>query len=597
MRFEGATLGKIPDKADFRAPMVLFDNDDQRFAQRLMGFVVAGQLDQHPMSRRWWAAHLDVAPSTITKMTEEPSGALVAKLDLALLAQRSDQRLLPRLSDLYTDIQPSNARDKGLLEWLARQPVSVEELPTRRPRVAEQLLRSELALKRCEVFYESGDIDVDPIVEEALRRLLVLASGPYGASNVAHHQCAQLGAEVPDLFFRLLEQHFDRSPVAFRLLRTLDRFVNVWASRESDPRSMRQGRERVDRSLSSLLNRLGHAAQHGRIVDPYPGSEWAITLVRDFLRLHPDSDTATEWLANACCDERASARERSYAAFTIAARSATASAPSAALDSLRQSSSSVLRRWADLLDGTDLQRLPPIDRQSAMEQPFQVEKEIVSSAIASTWPAALDGIRSSMHQLVFASLVTADGRLRRNLIEAVVAAGLVTPSVPVLRRIWDTCDDNSVREAVIFFLSRLREPSEHLIELFMEAAQDDDRAVSHAAVWGLGDLFKPGQEHAYQAPVKLLDDIVSNGSMASISDAKIRIAAAHARAIIEKDWQGDLPHNMRPIENGVASPLEQSVRALSKWGQLLAARKSTEDPFIDPTALGLTGLLELDRTK
>jgi hypothetical protein len=598
---------KKPDPSQFAAPVVRFDPappDDaaDRFEPQLLGFCVTARLDQDAHSRTWWADRLGISRSHMVKMAAEPTLAFVEQLDLALADEKSGQRLRPRLSDLYGDVRPDHRADnpQPVLEWLARDPSMLEH----RPIVANALLRSEVALTRCRIRGKTHGIEDDTVVERSLQDLLRLASGPYGGSTVAHQRCAEIALLVPETFFRAITRHFDRSPVGFRLLRTLDRFVNVWRRRESDPDMIRMGRGRIDTRLASLLRRLGHASMAIRHLDPYPGAEWSNTLARDCLRTGRELKLARDWLQSTYDDVGASDRERLYAAWARVSHSDEETKESQAVQTLLAAESPLLRRWGLLFTGTTrLRELSTEQWTERARDAFEPEARFVDDATARhiTDPS-LEGVRKSLNSVIFAALVTPDGRLRRNLVEAVTAAGLVAPTAAVLLDVYHAEENahtySGIREAVIFFLSRLRQPSDDVIALFLRAAAEKDPFVAHVALWGLGDLFGVGEVNRIPDLLDTLGAIARSPD--GSSPARVRIAATHALAVIAKNLPAT-HENQAVVDGGMAvvqvlrrvsetqrqSGVGRIISALSEWGERMNAGKD----LIDPTKLGAVGLL------
>jgi hypothetical protein len=564
------------------------------FEQRLMGFCVAAQLDQLGETRSWWAERLGLSKSHISKMTVEPSSAFVEQLDLELESGEA-QRLGPRLSDFYAELRPRERREHSqpVLDWLARYPRTVGERT-----VAGTLLESEVALKRCELLGRSGKAERDATIGRSITRLLSLASGPYGGSTVAHQRCAELGLRVPRAFFSALNVHFSRSPVGFRLLRTLDRFVNVWRGLGNDPDTTRN--LEVEKQLASLLRRLARASSASSHLDPYPGAEWGITLARDCLRTGQERLLAHEWLAGVSQNDWASDRERLYAAWVrVSHPDGAASVDIAA--SLRTSNSPHLRQWSDLLERYDnLVALESKDREQQVMKCFPELWTGVHEAVrASAVKRDFGGVSSALESIIFAALVTPDSRTRRSLIESVAAAGLVSPTIRVLVRLYADDLAPAVRETIVFFLSRMREPNAEVAALFRQAASCGHPDVEHSALWGLGDIWR--RDDVLELPETLA--VLEQGAVASISAAtypRARIAAAHALAVISFTVRSDpdagraVAEVLGRVENAQTDDLAgTTVAALCGWGARLGQLDKSDD-VVDPTSLGFEGPLKRD---
>jgi hypothetical protein len=577
----------LRDDRPFGAPSL------DKFEQQLMGFCVAAQLDQRDETRSWWAERLGLSKSHVSKMTVEPSVAFVEQFDLALAAEAHEnerRRLGPKLSDFYADIRPNEHSENSqpVLEWLARRSQLLD-----RSAVTWTLLESEVALKRCELLGRTGMADRDSLVGAAMDHLLALASGPYGGALIAHQQSAELGLRAPRAFFGALSKHFDTSPVGFRLLRTLDRFVNVWRGLGTDPNSTRQ--HEVDVGLARLLLRLGRASSGSPYLDPYPGAEWSITLARDCLRTGQESKLARDWLAATYENKTSSDRARLYAAW-VSVEHPGDDGSDAVLRSLRSSRSSLLSRWADLFGRhKELAELKPEDRQVQVEEVFDHERLMVHEAIRAcvTDEDRWGGVKDALDKLVFAVLVTPDSRTRRALIESVVTANLVTPTVPVLLNLYYQAElVPGIRETVIFFLSRMREPSSEVTDVFLKASAHRDRNVAHTALWGLGDISWPGSELAVDPVVEVLVEAATTDS-ASEQGARTRIAAAHALAVISSSTGKEMRKALSEVAQAQkADAPGRTVTGLCKWAEQLQAKPV--DALVDPTQLGLKGLLQGD---
>lgn len=103
---------------------------------------------------------------------------------------------------------------------------------------------SEVALEKCRMLERAGGADYDDDVRESLQELMIVTSGPYGGSLISLHQCAEIGLLVPTTFLEEVEQTLNTSPLGFRMLRTLDRFVRLWQA--PGPAHSRQRQQGVE---------------------------------------------------------------------------------------------------------------------------------------------------------------------------------------------------------------------------------------------------------------------------------------------------------------------------------------------------------------
>jgi hypothetical protein len=580
-------MPKRPDSCEFVAPLVRQEGVAARFEPQLMGFVVTCQVELSGRSRRWWAERLDISPSTMSKMAAEPSVGFVEHLDLALAEESPNQRLPAKLSDLYSDIRVTGAAP-SVVDWLAMDAGQSSGSSTR-AHVGERLLSSEVALKRCQLRLRAHEVDDDVVVRRSVQQLLTLASGPYGASVMAHQRVAEFGMLVPALFFDVLTEHFDRSPAGFRLLRTLDRFVNVWRLREEDADLVRLGRSRVDLRLTRLLRVLAKAALADRVSEPYPGREWSISLARNCLRNGHESELALDWLAHELRRDRTCDRAKLYAAYGLVEHGRPSDYDEV-VAVLGGSSSDFLATWAALLvKYRTFSAIPP----QVIVESFCAEIELVRAAVGKSTPIRLSNIQATFASVLAAAILTPDGRLRRNLIESVVAAGMVGPAVLALVEVYPSLEPVGVRESVLFLLSRLRQPDPGVVNLLHTEALSGDEALAQIGLWGLGDLYNRRSHGTFADGIDTLLDAASGDSPQWSQEAQI--AAAHALAVIAHDSPDDVvADRLQRIVGLHASddkPGRDQRTALCRWGREMYLRRDLPDPFVDPTELLMTRVL------
>lgn len=532
------------------------------FERRLVGFCVAANLAQSGQSLAMFSRRLGVSKGHVSKMTVGASRAFVGLLDMNRSVVGGDdehaQRLESRLSEFFDEIRPGerNSSSDSVLDWLARYSVR----GTRADNVRNVLLRSEIALKRCELL-DFGVANLDREVRDSLEDLARLASGPFGGALIAGRRCAELGLLVPRAFFDVMERHLFQSPVGFRLLRTLDRFMQLWHDPRAQHTNERFGEVRT--RMGPLLERL---AKEGGI-DPYPGAEWGISLAQDCLRAGSDGLVARRWLTAIINDPGAAERARVAAAWVLLSfpEERTKEADKASiLQALRAPSGAtsgddLSSKWADLFDDFDYlvdstrrQR----DRFEQVAETFHSEHEAVKIAVESVVDedSQLAGLRSGLISLIFAALVTPDTRVRRMLVESVVAAELVPTVWRVLTALVDRANSrqsdrpealsDGVRESALYFLSRIRQPEPCVVTAFRRAVIEGDDAAAQTSLWGIGDVWREDLWHRLNGGLgnpNSFDDVVETLVMAARgrrgagndtldTTPRQRVAAAHALA-------------------------------------------------------------------
>lgn len=617
-------------ESTFRAPLarreVLSETHDDGFERELMGFCVTAILDQRSVygeSRVLWAERLRLSKSHISKMTESPTPAFIELFDLALSQQAAPgspvvalpasggERLHPLLSEFYTELRPAyrgSDRSSSVIRWFARY----------RPRVSRQLAdvlyESAVADERCRMLERGGYADQDVQVREAIRKLLLVVSGPYGASVIAHRQCTELGLHVPLAFFDELEETLDSSPLGFRVLRTLVRFVRLW---RADGVTNLEHRHVVDAQLVQLLGKLPAATAAGSFVDPYPGSEWAVGLARECLKLDVPADgdglsrgdlfvEAMQWLFETLEDRRVSDRGRLYAAWVIWCHADAAQRDRVQEYVSSRDASPYLRKWAPLLAvaGDQYAVSSPFAAASAAESPagspllefggrvlesFADEVALVDLAVRehTEHDAKYNGIREALVSVLVSALLTPDGRIRRALIEAIVNARLVDPASNILAALLGldggensgeaVLKDPALVETAIFLHGRLRRPKDaRRVEWLIEqAVEGSDDQVRHAAVWSIGDIW------SWDLPAQTVIVPLERLAVGPDLPVQIRLAAANVLAIIAHQ-QAHRPDDADPLavdedaraaltrvfaaQDDMSMPGSELVRAICFWG-------------------------------
>lgn len=601
--------------SQFRAPIARpepnDDIEDTSFERALLGFCVSSLLDQMAAlgeTRASWADRLELSKSHISKMAEAPTKPFLAQFDLALSVSgrvKDGERLNPLLSDYAAELLPGDRHEGAglVLRWLARYRPEIS------PELKAVLLDSEVALDRCRLLGRRGRPDYDDFVRDSIRNLLLVVSGPYRGSVISHFQCAELGLHVPEAFFDELDETLNRSPLGFRVLRTVDRLVRRRRSLGAD-RSI-QGRQVLDAHLTKLLRRIARASSAGTFIDPYPGSEWAIALARECLRLGGPELTAvaTQWLFEIAENHETSDRARLYAAWVVAAHGSNDERARAVEVLADEGASSYLNAWSSLVGhGTSLlgvnQMYDDVDTYAGAVDGFEKD---VRSQFGQTYALIVDkvdeftgtpsytGVREALVSLIFSALITPDGRIRRALIEGVANAGLVTPTANVLASLLDidasempetpTLAESALRETAIFLLGRLRQPSpppsngttdpmQRLLNLLILASDDPDHGVRHAAVWAIGDLWKKGLD---PVPVsKELGDIVLKGQQ----PLPTRLAATNVIAVMAHEELHDVVNQPLPDQGSRASAKKKRLPgpAEMKLREIFEAEKDGEKP-------------------
>lgn len=603
--------------SDFRAPLLLAerssktstDEDAQRDVDsdverlKLVGFAITALLERHPASRTWWATRLDVSKGHITKMASQPTRDFVLRFDAALAEERSaDQRLRPQLADFLEDVLPEQVPEnpRRVLETIAREPLA--GVIFSRP-VEDALLWSEVALARAQIQPFARDLDRDRLVRTSIDQLLRIASGPYGASHVAAQRCAELGLLAPAAFLELTRRHLYQSPVGFRALRCLQRFAYVWRRRQAEPRAEAASKGLVEAGLIDLLIDLAgqrrpswtshdSATPTAVYVDPYPGGEWGIGLARERLKARRANLRALQWLRRIVIDDKRNDRERLYATFCIIGHVRDRQP---FLDKLAASGSMLAKTWAQVFSGWDPATGTKAIGYEARKRFAELADDVDELTATKLDQFGLGSLHSAMSSVVFAALITPDGRWRRALIEGVVAGGIVEPAVLILHAIYERARDPSIREATLFFLSRLREPRGTMDYLSKAAtAIDEDPFVLHTALWAMGDVF--GKLNAKDidkfAPILLERAIHRVGAKpagklghesleAPLIEERVRIAAAHALAVMGAN--ADTKKRLQEVIAGAgSSAVDLKVVRMARWGQKLQERKTE---IVDPTVV------------
>lgn len=578
----------------FHAPIVRFSADQSGSRRALLGWCVTAHVTPtKERPRSWWANELAVGRSYLTEMTVAPTSTILMKLDTVLRKHPGPEHLQPRLLQLFAVIMPGDI-GRDLAGWMATY---FDMLDARDREVASSLphlLRSEVVIARCQQTPPQVDLFSNKHIRACVNTLLLLGSGPYACSVTAIQRCADLGLLAPGPFFDEIERHLFDSAVGFRTIRTLERIAHIWRHRALASRIAPLTSDYFRSRFVDLLRALAKGSRDNRLVDPYPGAEWGITLARERLEDDPGSGTAKDWLEWTALDQERSARERLYAALIcLTAGTLTAEI----LDSFTASNSRLLGEWAELFKGLDKDL---DDSNLALEGRFDDVHQHIEDAVERAGVSEV--IQEALVSLVFSALITPNGRLRRHLIEAVPAAGLVGPVTKVLVEVHRKLDDLSLRETSLFLLSRLREPTPGVINLISAAArQEEDPHLAQTALWAIGDTYvRPGggrRASELNDFPQLLQDTATRvtTSPGDLTGKRVRMASAHALAILAAmlpQGDGSAQAVARALSAICDITQEDAVRRLAQWGQ---TRLDKKPALVDPVSLDVLERLEPGR--
>jgi hypothetical protein len=554
-------------------------------------------------------------------MTTSPSSGFVEQLDIAIGDEPQSQlvrgqRLSSRLADFYDELLPEDELETAnVLDWLARLQSPTKD---KNESVTQILLASELALKRCQIRSARRDISDDEFVRKSLNDLLILASGPYGAAATANRRAAEIGVWAPNLFFDLMNDHLAKSPVGFRLLRTMDRFVNVWQVHAQHPIVARHGRLHVSAKIARLLRQLGRISTEDSIEDPYPGAEWGLTLARDCLRNGEAVEEALPYLIDQCTKNKTSERERLYAVYSLAQLLPSGGRiTDQSTDAIRQAwtgsrgnDSLLISQWMDILSGESTDPSTTFRSTSI----YRRIEEAVHDTFADKWPADLGLIKDATGSVVLSAIVTPDGRLRRNLIESVIAAGIVCPVLEVLLNLYVGLSSPDIdRETILFLICRLSQPNEPTIELMRNVIESESNSTSlrHTALWSLGDLYRSDKDYLFGGLIEQVMNYVDNVNPSTFIEYRMWAAALHSLSIV-----GFQQANSNRLANSQVlntSNIEQCLvrssekdgpvlhptlsvipRAIAKWGVAIT-RATASNEMYDPLGTTRDNLLAIGR--
>jgi hypothetical protein len=600
-------MSGVPAKSSYLADVVppapRTELDAER-VRRMLGFCITARLEQDRRNRSKWAEDLGFSRSHLTRMTNEPTGAFIAKLDLVLTqAEEPDprgrtdvQRLRPRLGDYFAEVWPDLTVDNAqpVLEWLARysRPWGPED------QAAHALLRSEVAIARCRML-SGTDLYRDDFVRSSVNEMCILASGPFGGSTVAIQRAAELGLLEPRIFFDIVRVHALRSPVGFRMLRVLDRYSQVWRVRDLAAPMAPKGTAETTEQLNNLLSELARRSRDGH-EDPYPGAEWGATIAQDSLRMEqPGAMLLLRWLRAMVLSPDRGDRERLYAAWVqLQGFEGHRRARARIVDQLAGSSSEFLQRWIRIFGRHTAEG--PLNlaalNNDARDEFADVWDAVRRSTTAHCSEKQYTNIAEALASILFAMIVTPCGRHRRRMVEGVTAAAPVRPSLSVMLDLYRSGLPSGLRECVLFAISRMRQPDDDVLTMLVDAASDREQPhVAHTALWALGDVcahpIRPVVNHDVVSV--LTNAAEARSEHETLSVARCRIAAVHALAVLNTTGQtGDALAGVEVAQRGpdsasVPTVAGRTIERLCVWGrnlpvELHAGRLADPSAFTGP---------------
>jgi hypothetical protein len=560
----------------FRAPLFELGADTtESSAASLMGFCVAAHLASTTVTRAEWAERLDVSRGHLTAMAVTPTRSFVAIMDQALSELDSPQRLRPRLSgyhaEVSVDVEPDSPE-----HWLA----TYFELLDRQPwPIVDSLLRSEVVAARGRNPRPGDTLERSHAVYSSVHELLTIASGPYGGSLLATRRAAELGLLVPRPFFDLIEAHLFHSPVGFRVLRTLERFAQVWGKPSEQVVANNARNAAIEERLQHLLLRLAGAGNGESYVDPYPGGEWGVALAGERLSMRSANKAAHDWTRKVTLNVEKNLRERLYAAWTSLGHHKHRAIPMELVGALEEADSEMLRTWAVMLriplrDSAHQDRRfsekysDPKLMTAVAQNKYLLDLRSVVGRLTDA-SSASSTISEALSSILFSVLATPNGRLRRFLIEAITSAGQVRPAIEILLGVSHSFDDPFIQEAIVFCLSRFREPADEVIAHLLQEAVSCDKRIRQSAFWALGDVSS--NTPSLQQP-KIFDLLVSAAIPARLDttqDVLVSKAAAYSLAIncVNVGTTAPFEHLQAHMVSPHRSAIIPDVQRLSDWGR------------------------------
>lgn len=558
----------------FVAPITSFSTEVNGSAQSLMSFCVSARLASSGWTRAEWAAKLVIKPSYLSAMASLPTDAFIANFDRMAPPQSGGQRLTPLLSGPYAEVSSDNGRSDAE-GWLS---IYFDLLGRQNYPIVAPLLRSEVVIARCRHPREGDALRFDPRSSSALEALMTIASGPYGGSLLAMQRCAELGQLIPEPFFDCIESHLNNSPVGFRLLRTLDRFVRSSLDGKSHIDS--EHGQIVEMGLRRLLMSLIMRKDHSSFLDPYPGGEWGISLAHERLKIRNRDRYALSWSKQTAADRSRSPRERLYASWVYFNFSRRYQSMRGVLDS---PDSRVVQHWQSILDSlvnkgqSICESFPDV---AVRERAFSnaVRGDAYFEAIRSTIIKSVTSsdVHKSLHDafssIIHSILITPNGRLRRSLIESIPAASLVLEAIPIFMDVYNEFDDPFVRETILFCMGRFREPSPQVVETLLAAASSHQSDLARTGLWAIGDVLPNDVRFVHL--LTTFAESLRAGALGELvggrENARLRIAAAHSLAISASYFDSPLPGEL--LESiGIeltesSSTIDQNILGLTNWG-------------------------------
>lgn len=393
-------------------------------------------------------------------------------------------------------------------------------------------------------------------VDDTLDALLSLACVPEHEGRAI-----QLLARTGACCLNRVESHVWHSPLGFRTVRVLGRILLL--VREKGYPEHRQTFDGVERCLYRIWS--------GKPPDPYRARSFWVEALR-YAPLDAPNGKWT-WVSSAlydrATDQSRPVRERVYAAFVLyirATKSASSGIDPGALSNVLALANRFISTANDDDDrglryaGVTLRSM--LAGKEAEGEQLIREIEVVEQAIKvlDHSPQAIPiSVLPGMKTLLREALLTIDGTRRRRACETLRTGRLAVLSVPALTAVLINPDSPRwLREHAAFVCGYLRVPAaiSALYIACVDDRQDDRRrSVSHAALWGIGDILAIAGDEIpdFSVVLSLLTEKVGE------SEPDVRRAATYALAML-----GD--PTLEGILNELIHHADQLTADLAVWG-------------------------------
>jgi hypothetical protein len=394
-------------------------------------------------------------------------------------------------------------------------------------------------------------------VQTTVTRLLDLAVFPERERR-AHHLLARIGSPA----LSATEKYIWQSPLGFRAVRVLGRMLFLRRERADQYKTDPSVTERIE-------NMLLRMADPERLPpDPYPARSFWVEALRYAPQSPPNGtwEWVPKYLEDRARDESRPVRERVYAAFVLFHRGhrtedSTASALADATvsriaDGFEREGNRRQHREEGLLYGAATLR-ELVRNGSIIGGPEdRDEPAIVKAAVAKITEADVPvSVVGATRYLVCEALTTIDGTRRRRACDTLRTAGVASEAVKALDLVLrDKGSPRWLQEHAAFITGYLRVPQgiATLMAAAAEPRQEDAKGtVTHAALWGLGDLLRvaePGAERT-SARTVVIHKIKS-------PQENVRRAATYALAMLgdqeKKDKLEELARHRDSLTSGLA---------------------------------------------